>query len=86
MLMKMKLNIEGDYLKFLIKSNTKDTLAIFTDKGTVYQIKCNSVADKKWKDKGERLEDLIRGLSLEDEKLLLLNQLRISFQTNALSL
>ena len=25
---------EGDYLKFLIKSNTKDTLAIFTDKGT----------------------------------------------------
>ncbi|ELC8441968.1 DNA topoisomerase IV subunit A [Clostridium perfringens] len=60
---------EGDYLKFLIKSNTKDTLAIFTDKGTVYQIKCNSVADKKWKDKGERLEDLIRGLSLEDEKI-----------------
>lgn len=61
---------EGDYLKFLIKSNTKDTLAIFTDKGTVYQIKCNSVADKKWKDKGERLEDLIRGLSLEDEKII----------------
>ncbi len=77
---------EGDYLKFLIKSNTKDTLAIFTDKGTVYQIKCNSVADKKWKDKGERLEDLIRGLSLEDEKSLLLNQLRIFFQTNASSL
>ncbi|EGT3615526.1 DNA topoisomerase IV subunit A [Clostridium perfringens] len=63
---------EGDYLRFLIKSNTKDTLAIFTDKGTVYQIKCNSVADKKWKDKGERLEDLIRGLSLEDEKIIAL--------------
>ncbi len=61
---------EGDYLRFLIKSNTKDTLAIFTDKGTVYQIKCNSVVDKKWKDKGERLEDLIRGLSLEDEKII----------------
>ncbi|MDZ5253019.1 DNA topoisomerase IV subunit A [Clostridium sp. LIBA-8841] len=60
---------EGDYLRFLIKSNTKDTLAIFTDKGTVYQIKCNSVVDKKWKDKGERLEDLIRGLNLEDEKI-----------------
>ena len=66
---------EGDYLKFLIKSNTKDTLAIFTDKGTVYQIKCNSVADKKWKDKGERLEDLIRGLSLEDEKIIALESI-----------
>ncbi|HHD2740450.1 TPA: DNA topoisomerase IV subunit A [Clostridium perfringens] len=66
---------EGDYLKFLIKSNTKDTLAIFTDKGTVYQIKCNSVADKKWKDKGERLEDLIRGLSLEDEKIITLESI-----------
>ncbi|HHD2752434.1 TPA: DNA topoisomerase IV subunit A [Clostridium perfringens] len=66
---------EGDYLKFLIKSNTKDTLAVFTDKGTVYQIKCNSVADKKWKDKGERLEDLIRGLSLEDEKIIALESI-----------
>ena len=66
---------EGDYLKFLIKSNTKDTLAIFTDKGTVYQIKCNSVADKKWKDKGERLEDLIKGLSLEDEKIIALESI-----------
>ncbi|WP_283693478.1 DNA topoisomerase IV subunit A [Clostridium perfringens] len=66
---------EGDYLKFLIKSNTKDTLAIFTDKGTVYQIKCNSVSDKKWKDKGERLEDLIRGLSLEDEKIIALESI-----------
>lgn len=66
---------EGDYLKFLIKSNTKDTLSIFTDKGTVYQIKCNSVADKKWKDKGERLEDLIRGLSLEDEKIIALESI-----------
>lgn len=66
---------EGDYLKFLVKSNTKDTLAIFTDKGTVYQIKCNSVADKKWKDKGERLEDLIRGLSLEDEKIIALESI-----------
>lgn len=66
---------EGDYLKFLIKSNTKDTLAIFTDKGTVYQIKCNSVSDKKWKDKGERLEDLIRGLNLEDEKIIALESI-----------
>ena len=66
---------EGDYLKFLIKSNTKDTLAIFTDKGTVYQIKCNSVADKKWKDKGERLEELIRGLSLEYEKIIALESI-----------
>ncbi|PVE16186.1 DNA topoisomerase IV subunit A [Clostridium perfringens] len=72
---------EGDYLKFLIKSNTKDTLAIFTDKGTVYQIKCNSVADKKWKDKGERLEDLIRGLSLEDEKIIALESIE-NFLTN----
>ena len=66
---------EGDYLKFLIKSNTKDTLAIFTDKGTVYQIKCNSVADKKWKDKGERLEDLIRGLRKKKKKIIALESI-----------
>lgn len=60
---------EGDYLKYLVKSNTKDILLIFTDKGTMYQFKSNAVPEGKWKDRGERLEDLIRGINLEDEKI-----------------
>lgn len=58
---------EGDYLKFLVKSNTKENLMIFTNKGNMYQIKGNIVPELRWKDKGEKIEDLIRGLSLDNE-------------------
>lgn len=58
---------DGDYGKFLIPSNTKDTFVIFTDKGNMYQIKGNSIPEYKWKDKGERLDELIRGLDLNEE-------------------
>ncbi|GIM28138.1 DNA topoisomerase (ATP-hydrolyzing) [Clostridium polyendosporum] len=61
---------EGDYLKLLFKSNTKESIIIFTDKGNMYQLKCNGVPEYRWKDKGERIEDLVKGLSLEEEKII----------------
>ncbi len=60
---------EGDYLKSLIKSNTKDKLLIFTDKGNMYQIKVNNILEAKWKEKGERLDTLIKSLNLDSEQI-----------------
>lgn len=60
---------EGDFNKFLINSNTKDTLMFFTDKGNMYQIKGINIPEFKWKEKGERLDSLIRGLDLAQEKI-----------------
>lgn len=61
---------EGDFNRFLLSSNTKDTIMIFTDKGNMYQIKGINIPEYKWKDKGERLDDLIRGLDLSQEKII----------------
>jgi Type IIA topoisomerase (DNA gyrase/topo II, topoisomerase IV), A subunit len=60
---------EGDSLKYLIHSNTKDTLLIFTDKGFMYQTKGINVPELKWKEKGERLDEIIKTLNLDDEKI-----------------
>jgi topoisomerase-4 subunit A len=60
---------EGDYNKFLIQANTKDTLMCFTDKGNMYQLKGANVPEYKWKEKGERLDEIIRGLNLNEEKI-----------------
>ena len=60
---------EGDYLKELIQSNTKDNILIFTDKGNMYQIKVNNIIEAKWKEKGERLDTLIKSLNLESEQI-----------------
>ncbi|OFI05893.1 DNA gyrase subunit A [Clostridium acetireducens DSM 10703] len=61
---------EGDFNKYLISSNTKDTLMFFTDKGNMYQIKTVMLPELRWKEKGERLEDLIRGLDLSKENII----------------
>lgn len=60
---------EGDFGKYLIPSNTKDVLILFTDKGNMYQARGNSLPECKWKDKGERIDSLIRGLDLNEEKI-----------------
>jgi topoisomerase-4 subunit A len=60
---------EGDYNKFLIQANTKDTLMFFTDKGNMYQLKGANIPEYKWKEKGERLDEIIRGLNLNEEKI-----------------
>lgn len=61
---------EGDYGKYELQSNTKDTLVFFTNKGNMYQIKGNSLPECKWKEKGEKLDDLIRGLDLTEENII----------------
>ncbi|KZL94022.1 DNA topoisomerase IV subunit A [Clostridium magnum] len=61
---------EGDFNKFLINSNTKNSLMFFTDKGNMYQSKGINIPEFKWKEKGERLDSLIRGLDLSQEKII----------------
>lgn len=61
---------EGDSLKYLISSNTKDILLIFTDKGFMYQIKGINIPELKWKEKGERLDEIVKSLNLEDENII----------------
>ncbi|WP_194192265.1 DNA topoisomerase IV subunit A [Clostridium chrysemydis] len=61
---------EGDELKFLIESNTCDTLLIFTDKGYMYKLKGINTPEGKWKEKGERIDTLIRGLNLDNESII----------------
>lgn len=58
---------EGDELKFLIKSNTIENLWLFTNKGNMYQIKAVNIPEGKWKEKGEKIDSLIKTLNLDDE-------------------
>ncbi|MBW6408616.1 DNA topoisomerase IV subunit A [Clostridium weizhouense] len=61
---------EGDSLEYLISSNTRDSLLIFTEKGFMYQVKSINIPELKWKEKGERLDEIIKSLDLEDEKII----------------
>lgn len=61
---------EGDYNKFLIESNTKDTIIIFTDKGNMYQLKGINIPEFKWRERGEKLDTIIRGLDLVEESII----------------
>lgn len=58
---------DGDSLKFLVKSNTRDNLLIFTNKGNMYQTKGINIPELKWKEKGDRIDDIIRTLNLDKE-------------------
>lgn len=61
---------EGDFNRFLLQSNTKDTMIIFTDMGNMYQIRALNIPEYKWKDKGEKADTFIRGLDLNKEKII----------------
>ncbi|VYU42710.1 DNA topoisomerase IV subunit A [Clostridium tertium] len=61
---------EGDELKLLFKSNTTETIIVFTNKGNMYQTKGINIVESKWKDKGERLDKVIKTLNLEDESII----------------
>lgn len=61
---------EGDFNKFLFPSNTKDVVVFFTDKGNMYQLKGISVPEQKWKEKGERLDEVIKTIDLSAEKII----------------
>lgn len=60
---------EGDFNTYLLQTKTKDTLIIFTDAGNMYQLRGDLVPEYKWKEKGERLDTLIRGIDLTKEKV-----------------
>ncbi|ABK60446.1 MULTISPECIES: DNA topoisomerase IV subunit A [Clostridium] len=61
---------EGDFNKAILEGNTKYSLIIFTDEGNLYQLRIVNIAEMKWKEKGERLDNLIKTLDLEKEKLI----------------
>ena len=58
---------EGDELQFLFKSNTRDNILLFTDKGNMYQTRGINIPEGKWKDKGERIDTIIKTLNLDEE-------------------
>lgn len=51
---------EGDFNRFLIQCNTKDSMIIFTSKGNMYQLKIKDIPEFKWKEKGEKLDTIIK--------------------------
>lgn len=61
---------EGDFLRYLIKSNTKDNILIFTNTGYMYQTKGINIPELRWKEKGERLDSIIKSLNIDDEKII----------------
>ncbi|MGY0372217.1 DNA topoisomerase IV subunit A [Clostridium sp. JNZ J1-5] len=61
---------EGDFNKYLLNANTKDNLLIFTNYGNMYQLKCAMIPEMKWKEKGERIDTLIKTFDLEKEKII----------------
>ena len=80
---------EGDELKYLIKSNTTENILLFTDKGNMYQTKGINIPEGKWKEKGERIDSIIKTLNLEEENIveaisvqILDGRKRIQFITN----
>ncbi len=60
---------EGDYNKFFFQSNSLDTVLFFSDKGNMYGIKGVNIPEFKWKEKGERIDSLIRGFDSSNEKI-----------------
>ncbi|MCQ2969788.1 MAG: DNA topoisomerase IV subunit A, partial [Clostridium sp.] len=61
---------DGDELKYLFKSNTADNVILFTDKGNMYQTKGINIPEGKWKEKGERIDSIIKTLNLEEENII----------------
>lgn len=60
---------EGDFNKYVINSSTKDTIMFFTDKGNMYKIKGMDIPEFKWREKGEKLENIIKGIDLSEENI-----------------
>lgn len=61
---------EGDELKFLFNSNTTENVVLFTNKGNMYQTKGINIIESKWKDKGEKIDSIIKALSLDEENII----------------
>ena len=68
---------EGDELKFLFKSNTTENILLFTDKGNMYQVKGINIPEGKWREKGERVDSIIKTLNLDDENIVEVFSVRV---------
>ncbi|WP_234120264.1 DNA topoisomerase IV subunit A [Clostridium hydrogenum] len=60
---------EGDFNKFLLESNTVDNVLFFTDKGNMYKIKGDAIPECRWKEKGEKIDTIIKSINLDEEKI-----------------
>jgi DNA gyrase subunit A/topoisomerase-4 subunit A len=60
---------EGDCNRFLLNSSTGDTVMFFTDQGNMYQLKGIDIPEFKWKEKGEKLDSVIKGLDTSRESI-----------------
>ena len=60
---------EGDFNKYLLEGNTKNTMLIFTSQGNMYQLKIDTIPEFKWKEKGERIENIIKNIDLSKEEI-----------------
>ena len=61
---------EGDFNRFLFDINTADSLVLFTDSGNMYQVRALGIPECKWKEKGERIDTIIKMLDLSKEKII----------------
>ncbi|MEG0775241.1 DNA topoisomerase IV subunit A [Clostridium sp.] len=61
---------EGDFNKLLLESNTKSTIIFFTNKGNMYQGKGIAIPEFKWKERGEKIDTLFKGLDLNEESII----------------
>ncbi|WP_434290168.1 DNA topoisomerase IV subunit A [Clostridium botulinum] len=57
---------EGDFNRFIIQCNTKDTLCLVTKEGNMYQIKVINIPEFKWKEKGVKLDEIIKTIDLSE--------------------
>ncbi|MFL0197064.1 DNA topoisomerase IV subunit A [Clostridium sp. WILCCON 0269] len=60
---------EGDFNKYFINSSTKDIVVFFTDKGNMYKVKGIDIPEFKWREKGEKLGNIIKGINLSEENI-----------------
>ena len=60
---------EGDFLTYTLNGNTRDSLGVFTDTGYMYQVKIDAIPDMKWKDKGVRIDEIIKTINLDKENI-----------------
>lgn len=61
---------EEDSIVGLLKSNTKDIIYMFTDEGNLYQMVTANIPERKWIDKGQRLDNYINGADFLEEKII----------------
>lgn len=74
-------NRDGDFTKFVYNANTKDTILFFTESGSMYQMKAVNIPEMKWKEKGVRINEIVKSKGIEDENILLALPIK-SFEEN----